>query len=125
MYLLGHDLDAAAIDEVVDDLTEAGYLDDVRYARLFAEDKRELEQWGTGRIRRALLTRGVDPDVLESALADTNREFERALALLQQRFPDPPRERRDRQRALGVLVRRGYAPELAIDAITAYSREAA
>ena len=24
----------------------AGYLDDARYARRFAEDKRELEQWG-------------------------------------------------------------------------------
>jgi regulatory protein len=69
------------------------------------------------------LARGIEPEVLESALVETDHELERAVALLQQRFPDPPRERRDRQRALGVLVRRGYAPELAIDAITAYSRD--
>jgi regulatory protein len=122
-YLLGRDIDAAVVEAVLDDLIEMGYLDDARYARLFAQDKRELEQWGAVRIHKALLARGIEPEVLESALVETDHELERAVALLQQRFPDPPRERRDRQRALGVLVRRGYAPELAIDAITAYSRD--
>ena len=39
-------------------------------------------------------------------------ELERALALLRRRFPSPPRERRDRDRALAVLLRKGYDTEL-------------
>ena len=36
------------------------YLDDPRFARLFVQDKRELDEWGSDRIRQALLSRGVD-----------------------------------------------------------------
>lgn len=129
-HLSGRELPPAAVDAAVTELAEMGYLDDVRYARLFAEDRRRLEQWGSARIRSELLRRGIDPDLVESALDDedaardsADTELKRALALLQQRFPEAPRNRRDRQRALGVLVRRGYAPELAIDAISAHSRD--
>jgi regulatory protein len=140
-YLSGRDLEPSAVETGVAELVEAGYLDDARYARLFTEDKRRLARWGSGRIRSALLARGVDRDVVERALVEadadagvdadarapgddgekTSDEFSRALALLEQRFPVPPLARRDWQRALGVLVRRGYEPELAMDALRAYS----
>jgi regulatory protein len=128
-YLTGHDLEADAVEPAIRELIETGYLDDGRYARLFTEDKRRLEQWGSERIRRALLHRGIDADLVEVALRSDDSEsgsaaseLERAVGLLRQRFPVPPREHRDHRRALAVLVRRGYAPELALDAITAYSR---
>ena len=96
-----------AIDVAVEELTEAGYLDDARYARRFAEDKRELEQWNE-RIARDLQRRGVAPDLIEDAVLDSTRraEFETALLLLERRFPDP-RDDRDRERAWRMLVRRG------------------
>ena len=40
-------------------LIEAGALDDERFARRYAEDKRELRGWGPERIREALAARGV------------------------------------------------------------------
>jgi SOS response regulatory protein OraA/RecX len=40
-----------------------------------------------------------------------------ALELLRRRFPAPPTTRPERDRALGALLRRGYAPELALDAL--------
>ena len=93
-------------------LVEQGYLDDARFARLFVQDKRELEGWGAERIRQVLRTRGIDAEVVEEALAeheqDSEGEVERALALLRRRFPSPPRDRRERDRALGVLLRKGY-----------------
>ena len=122
------------MEAAVAELSDSGYLDDARYAHLFAQDKRELEQWGSGRIRRALLARGVDTDLIEAALREAapdasedatsppHRELGRALVLLERRFPDPPRDRRERQRALGVLIRRGYDPELATEAVAAHSR---
>jgi len=106
---------AAAVAE----LTELGVLDDARYARLFAEDKRALEGWGSERIERALIGRGVERETVRDALGGPGGEgeLERALVLLRQRFPAPPADRRERERALGVLLRKGYDGELALDAL--------
>ncbi len=111
------------IEAAIGTLAEQGYLDDVRYARLFAEDKRELEQWGSERIERALLERGIDRELVRQALASgvSESELARAVALLQRRFPAPPRDRRERERALGVLLRKGYESEVALDALVAYA----
>jgi regulatory protein len=107
-------------------LLEQGYLDDARFARLFAQDKRELDQWGSDRIRQALLARGVPSDLVEDALGAQagEREIDRALAVLRRRFPSPVGDRRERERALGVLLRKGYDSGLALDAIAAHAREA-
>jgi regulatory protein len=123
-HLSAHDLDLATVEEAIDGLRAEGSLDDARYARLFTEDKRELEQWGNERIRRSLIERGIDRDLIESALAAgrPDSELDRALALLRQRFAAPPEAPRERERALGVLLRKGYDTEVALDAISSYER---
>lgn len=110
---------SAEIDVVVGELQEQGYLDDARYAQRFAEDRRRLDAWGAERIERKLRTLGVDPQHVAAAVAeqDGEGELEAALALLRRRFPEPPATPRDAERALGVLVRKGYGLELAYDAL--------
>ena len=120
-HLAARDIDPGGIAAAVDELTAAGYLNDARYAAMFVQDRRELDQWGSGRIRRALLNRGVAAELIDAALEEGGQaELRRALAVLGQRFPDPPTGPRERQRALGVLLRRGFEAELAIDALAAY-----
>ena len=118
-------------DEVVGQLLEDGYLDDSRFALMFVHDKRELEGWGSERIRRELRARGLDRDLIDTALERHQQEFaadetelDRAVALLRGRFPAPPRDRRERDRALGALIRKGFDSELAVDALAAYARGA-
>lgn len=119
-------------ESVVEELVIQRLLDDARFAEMFVADKRTLEQWGSERIRRGLAERGVDRDLAEQALAsgedpgDENpqAELDRALELLRRRFPEPPRERRDRDRALAMLLRKGYESELAVDALAAHARAA-
>jgi regulatory protein len=120
-----HGASEASIDYAVDTLREQGYLDDARFARLFAEDKRNLEDWGSERIRRRLRERGVDRELIEDTLAAELGEDDlgRAVELLRRRFPAPPRDRRERDRALGVMLRKGYDSETAVDALAAYARE--
>lgn len=122
-HLQGKGIEPRDVDRSIDILAEQGQLDDARFARLFIEDKRELEGWGSERIRRSLIGRGVGPELVERALVeeDPADDMDRALALLRRRFPSPPANRRDRERALGVLVRKGYDTGLALDVIADYA----
>lgn len=118
-FLLGKRVAPADADLVVTELMELGYLDDVRYAERFSEDRRRLDGWGSDRISRRLQELGVDREIVETTLAahDPDEERAAALELLRRRCPDPPSTRAERDRALGILVRRGYAPELAFEAL--------
>jgi regulatory protein len=130
-HLQGKGIDARDTERSIEALAEQGHLDDARFARLFVQDKRELDQWGSDRIRQVLYTRGVDADVVEGALAereqeheeDSGGELDRALAVLRRRFPSPSSDRRERERALGVLLRKGYDSDVAIEAIAAHMRD--
>jgi regulatory protein len=117
--LLGKRVAPADADSVVTELIELGYLDDVRYAERFSEDRRRLDGWGSERISRRLRELGIDREIVDATLAahDPDEERAAALELLRRRFPDPPSIRAERDRALGILVRRGYAPELALEAL--------
>lgn len=106
-----------AIDEVLAELLEQGYLDDASYARRFADDRRRLDAWGSERIERRLVAAGVAPEHIAAALGDGGGEFEAALALLRRRVPDPPSTPQERDRALRLLLRKGYVHELAYDAV--------
>jgi len=112
-------VEPATIETVVAELREQGYLDDASYAQRFAEDRRRLDGWGAERIERKLLALGVDRELVAAAVGEQEPadELEAALAILARRFPEPPATPRDRDRALAVLLRKGYELELAHDAI--------
>jgi regulatory protein len=111
----------AAIDAAVAELEQQGYLDDGGYAQRFAEDRRELDGWGAERIARKLAAVGIDHEIIATACEARDREGEldAAVAILRRRFPVAPETDRDRERALGMLVRKGYDLELAYDAVRA------
>lgn len=121
------DVEPELIDEAVEELQTAGYLDDTGYARRFTEDRRSIDRWGSERIERDLARRGIDAELIAQALAPLGRddELEAALELLSERFPAPPADERGRDKAWRMLVRRGYEPELAYEALRAHSRREA
>ncbi len=110
----------------IEELRILGSVDDVRFARLFAQDKRELEHWGAERIARGLAARGIDRELIDATLAESQPEDElqRASAVLARRFPQPPADRRERERALGFLLRKGYEADVALEAIRVSGRAA-
>jgi regulatory protein len=113
-------------DEVVEGLIDQGYLDDERYARRFAEDRRQLDGWGSERIARRLEAAGIAPEICDRALAQApGSDLEAAVALLGRRLRVPPGDDGARRRALELLVRKGYELDLAYEAVRSFERRAA
>ena len=113
-----NDVEPELADEVLATLIEGGYVDDAGFARRFAEDRRNLDGWGSERIERRLAELGVGHEHVRAALAaSAHDELDAACELLTRRFPTPPDNPRDLERALGFLVRKGYELELAHDAL--------
>jgi regulatory protein len=113
-----NDVEAPLIEEVLDELRTGGYVDDAGYAQRFAEDRRNLDGWGAERIERRLRELGIDREHIAAALAaGEHDELAAATALLARRYPIPPDSPRDREKALGFLVRKGFDLELAHDAL--------
>lgn len=123
-YLEGKRVEPDAIEHAIEDLTAAGFLDDARFAERFAADKRSLSQWGRERIEQDLRRRGVSEPTVEEVVGSLHRDDEltTALALLADKVPVPPTDDRGRDRAWRMLVRKGYEPELAYDAVRAHGR---
>lgn len=125
LWLKGRGFAMDEIEAALRRLFETEVLDDERFARRYAEDKRELSGWGPERIREALLDRGVPIDTIESVLALDSHgdQLDRAREILIRRAR-PLDDEADRQRALEYLARRGYDYEIAYQAVRSASSRA-
>jgi regulatory protein len=104
-----------SVDEVVAGLLDAGYLNDARFARAFAESAIRNRRGYGFRIRIDLLRRGIDEDIIEESLGMLGTEYEESALLkemLAKRYPDfDPLQADDRQkrRVAGYFQRRGFS----------------
>jgi regulatory protein len=122
-HLAAREVREAMIDAAVQELMRQGYLDDARFARVYAEDRRSLDGWGSERIERKLLAADVDCELVAAALGarDADDELDAAVGLLRRRCREVPATERERERALALLLRKGYDLELAYDAVRAFA----
>lgn len=115
--------------EVIDRLAEVGLVDDEDFADQWVRSRRA----NSGKSKRALAAelrdKGVDDDVITTALADIDPGAERHRAeklvrdrLRRERLGDPgDRDAKNKatRRLVGMLARRGYSQGLAVDVVTA------
>jgi regulatory protein len=99
------------------DLQQAGLIDDGRFARELARAKSGRLD-GNRTVRSALAKAGVAPGVAEEVVSELGDDQERALTLAEHRARrltglDPQTAFR---RLYGLLLRRGYGPDVARDA---------
>lgn len=109
---------AESIDEVVDLLTQKGYLDDVAYAIAFISQKTKLNNFGRFRIEQELRGKGVserhietayeniDEDTQEDDLTTATRALEKKIRHkdIAQIMKDP----KELQKLKAFLARRGF-----------------
>jgi regulatory protein len=125
--------DEALVDATLERLARMGLADDVAFARWWAEQRDRHSPRGRRLVEAELRQRGVPRDVIdelrhseiaEPAFAEEQlpqSEGERAQVALQRhlRGRKLPDDRRALQRIGMFLVRRGFAPDVARDALNA------
>lgn len=122
-----HDLDRDGIEQVIDEFTSRGYLDDRTLATLLVTSG--VERKGQGRVvlSRALAQRGIPREVIDDVLAELpDDDAERALEFARSKAPGMSRLEPDTalRRLLGQLARRGYGGSVAMNAARTALREA-
>ena len=107
------DGDAAKAEEVVGKLVEERYVDDRRYAAAFARDKASIAGWGAAKIRYMLAAKGVDREIIASALEeiDVNRADARLEKLMENKARSLKDDPQRRIKLLRFGIGRGYAYE--------------
>lgn len=106
-YLLRRGYLAGVAVSVVSRFVENGWVDDARFARLFAESRPDLGRAG---LRRELSRRGVPAPVAAcvSQLRSDGDSASGLIPLLRRRYGGLPKEAALR-RAMGFLARRGFS----------------
>ena len=107
------DGDAAKAEEVVGKLVEERYVDDRRYAAAFARDKASIAGWGAVKIRYMLAAKGVDREIIASALEeiDVNRADARLEKLMENKARSLKDDPQRRNKLLRFGMGRGYGYE--------------
>lgn len=101
------------VSEVVAFLTEAGYLNDARFARQWARSRMETRRLGPVRLKGELQKKGIAPEEIMAVLGALSEETELPLlaeeALLRKfKGSASLQEPKVRQRAFDFLRRKGF-----------------
>lgn len=114
-------LPAAQAQRVIDGLIELRFIDDSRFAALFARNKVEYSGWGRRKIAAALYQKGIDRATIDAALDGIDPEsYRRRLTELIDRkrrtMPDADTYE-GRARLFRFAASHGFEPDLIMSAI--------
>jgi regulatory protein len=73
--LLDFSLTDSDIDEIIQDLISANYIDENRYSQAFANDKYKFNKWGKHKIAFALRNKKISDKTIQTALELIPDEF--------------------------------------------------
>lgn len=108
------------IRQVSADLLEIGFINDLIFARMFAQDKASGTQpWGQGRLKMELRKRGVDQEkiteVFQELFADEDFELENAFLAGSKKWKTLHKESdfyKKKQKLYRFLAGRGYSSNI-------------
>lgn len=107
--------------EIVDDLTQQGYLDEQRFANAYCNDKFEFNSWGKQKIKAHIFSHKLSEQVVQSALnrIDPDKYTQRLFDLAKIKWSRLEKEEpiRQKQKTLAYLANKGFEVDLIWNAI--------
>lgn len=103
------------INEIIDDLEQKNYLDDIEFAKAFVEEKIKLKLWGEQKLRSELIKRGINSEIISDVLRDIisdEDQVNNALILATKKYDTLSSRNLDKkvikQKLITFLNSRGY-----------------
>lgn len=108
--------------EIIDELRESKFLDDVRFAHSFVSGKFRFNQWGRIRIRMELRLRKISDSLIVEAIQsiDLDAYAETLNNLAQRKYRETERETdlwKRKAKVIRFLSSRGFEQDLIMDAV--------
>jgi regulatory protein len=102
------------IDDVLDELEERDFINEVDFAEKFARDKYHLNGWGPAKIKVHLLKKGISKEISEQATAevfeetDLKKQFIKLVEKRRYKFLREGNALKRKKKILDYLQRKGY-----------------
>lgn len=95
------------VTEVIAELEKRGYLSNERYAA--GRVRTRSVRYGNRRLAAELRLQGVESEAIAEALADAEPEIDRARAVWERKFGEPPEDYKEKCRQVRFLAARGFS----------------
>ena len=68
------ELDETDKNFIVGFLQEEGFINDERYCRSYVKSKLNLKKWGVNKIKLALITKGIDKEIIDNVISEIDKD---------------------------------------------------
>ena len=106
-YLKRKDYDSPTIDVILNRLSDYGYIDDLKFAQTWINNRRQLKPTSLRRLRQELMQKRVSKEVIEEALQTDEGDEKSALRELVNKKRAQSRYQDD-QKLIAYLLRQGF-----------------
>lgn len=116
------ELPPEAVERALDFLKKYGYIDDRRFAESFINEKKRLKGYGGMRLKQELFAKGISREIIDefSGLMSEDSESLIRAAIEKKLGGRRIEDRKEEQRLMGFLARRGFSFEDIREAIREY-----
>ena len=108
--LAAHEAEPGELNRALDDLQAKGFINEQRVVESLIH--RRAARWGTGRVKQALLAKGIAAEAVAEAVEGLrSTEVERAREVWRKKFGEPAADPAARAKQMRFLASRGFSAE--------------
>ena len=120
-YLEEREVEVEEIDNIIETLTDRGFLHDESFAASYVRTKRDTAQKGPLLMKRELQEKGIAAAIIERAMEEytAEQQFDDAVALAEKKQSSYQKEsvRKREEKLMQFLLQKGYPAGLAKEAV--------
>ena len=103
--------------EAIEKLADYGYIDDRRFARIFAEELIRLKSYGKKRVEQELYRKGVERDIICEVISECDFPSEKLAEIIERKYSRYLNDEKGVNKTVNALLRLGYTYTEIRDAI--------
>ncbi|MBR5826396.1 MAG: regulatory protein RecX [Clostridia bacterium] len=103
--------------EAIEKLNDYGYIDDKRFAQIFAEELVRLKSYGKKRVEQELYRKGVERDIICEVISECDFPSEKLAEIIERKYSRYLNDEKGVNKTVNALLRLGYTYTEIRDAI--------